>query len=593
MAGLASVWDDYLAGRRTPPSTAEAGVRVAARILAEASDSQVRAHVEYQGRPFDWIVEMLGIPAETIKWSLAGDEYLTHKWDGTRDPIVAILEALANWEDVGVESATGTGKTFIGACIVLWFLACFEDSIVVTVAPKSEQLELHIWKEIGRIWPRFQRLFPQAQLLNLKIRMRAARGEEETWAATGFGCGVSAGEESATKAQGFHGKHMLIVFEETPGIPKSVMQAFFQTCTDDHNLRLAFGNPDSQHDALHEHCKSQGVRHVIISGLDHPNYVTGRTVVPGAVGRRSVLKRLQRLMPGATNPFTCENRLFKSRIRGISPAEASDALIKTGWCRVSSLRYDDPVLRGGLPALGIDVANSEDGDKAAIARGLGCRLLEVDTFQCPDTLKLGIQVAGEMEAVGILDEHVGVDAVGVGSGTVNKLRELGRWVHALQGGPVDFNEARADGEEVEVYNTLRSQMWWQMAIDLQFGRVVIPDDRELWEDLTAPTWEPKNGKIVVQSKEEIKKVLGRSPDKGDAAVYWNWVRYRPPAERSALPAPTHRERVQEHVRQRLGAAFARVARANATDVEELIEGGESLEYSEIGMDEGAAAADLW
>jgi hypothetical protein len=37
-----------------------------------------------------------------------------------------------------------------------------------------------------------------------------------------------------------------------------------------------------------------------------------------------------------------------------------------------------------------------------------------------------------------------------------------------------------------------------------------------------------NGVIKVESKEEIKKRLGRSPNKGDAVIYWNWVRRRTP-----------------------------------------------------------------
>ncbi len=43
-------------------------------------------------------------------------------------------------------------------------------------------------------------------------------------------------------------------------------------------------------------------------------------------------------------------------------------------------------------------------------------------------------------------------------------------------------------------------------------------------DLVTPKWFVRNGKIIVESKEDIKKRLGRSPNKGDAAVYWNWVR---------------------------------------------------------------------
>ena len=113
--------------------------------LAAREAGKVRAHVEYQRRPFDWIVERLGVDAETLLWSL-DEAYRSHTWDGTPDPMVVILTTLANWDNVGIESGTGTGKTFLAACITLWFLACHEDSIVVTVAPKDGPLKLQLWK---------------------------------------------------------------------------------------------------------------------------------------------------------------------------------------------------------------------------------------------------------------------------------------------------------------------------------------------------------------------------------------------------------------------------------------------------------------
>jgi hypothetical protein len=80
--------------------------------------------------------------------------------------------------------------------------------------------------------------------------------------------------------------------------------------------------------------------------------------------------------------------------------------------------------------------------------------------------------------------------------------------------------------DVELFNNLRSQMWWQLRDDLQHGRVALVEDDELFNDLTSVTWKTQGGKIVVESKEDQKKRLGRSPNKGDAAVYWNWVRAR-------------------------------------------------------------------
>ena len=67
-------------------------------------------------------------------------------------------------------------------------------------------------------------------------------------------------------------------------------------------------------------------------------------------------------------------------------------------------------------------------------------------------------------------------------------------------------------------------MWWTLRQDLQRGLIGLPMDSELQSDLITPKWTTRNGKIVVEAKEDIRKRLGRSPNKGDAVVYWNWIR---------------------------------------------------------------------
>jgi hypothetical protein len=98
---------------------------------------------------------------------------------------------------------------------------------VFTFAPKEDQLRLYIWKEIGKLWPRFQAPFPGAahrphdpharrhRRLVGRARLRGRReGRRET----------------STKAQGMHAAHMLLVYEETPGIPLPVLEAGENTC---------------------------------------------------------------------------------------------------------------------------------------------------------------------------------------------------------------------------------------------------------------------------------------------------------------------------------------------------------------------------
>jgi hypothetical protein len=461
------------------------------------------------------MVERMGIDRRSLDWSGSFPvEYAEHKWDGTRDPFVAIAKSVALGLDTAVESGTGTGKTFFGALLTMWFLDCYEDSLVVTTAPKKEQLTLHIWKEIGRLWQQFRAIQPTADKVELRARLRPGDEDQETWAAVGYACGVEAAADFATRAQGFHAEHMLIMTEETPGIHPAVMLTMENTCVADHNFRLAWGNPDSVVDTLHLFAMQPTTKLITLSALDHPNVVLGQTVVKGAVSRRSVEARRAKYY-ALGRP-----ELYNSRVRGIPPEQAANALIKRVWCEAAAVNFGQPLFRLGKTALGVDVAASEHGDRGATALWQGAHMDEITSFTCPDPTKLGLDVAKLILLYDIEPQNVGVDSVGVGAATVGRLAEAGYSVRDLNGG------VAADKGHIERFANLRSQMWWQMAEDLRLGLVAIPKDDQLFDDLCAPTYRTKNGIIIVESKEDLRERLHRSPDKGDACVYGNYVRPR-------------------------------------------------------------------
>lgn len=467
----------------------------------------------WRAQPIEYLVDRLGIRRETIQWSLR-PEYREHKWDGDSDPLVAVLNNVARSQWTGIESAVGVGKTFLGACLVFWFLEMFRNSRVGIIAPKAKQLELHIWREMSLLFPRFG----LGQMLGSELRLDPT---PHVWSAELLAAGVKAEEvtASATKAQGFHAEHLLIICEETPGIHEAVMTAFENTCVAPHNIIIAFGNPDHQADNLRQFCRRSNVQSVRISAFDYPNVVVKNPdFVPGAQSETGLANLLSKYAGNERHP------LYLSRARGVSPQQAVNSLIRWEWCEAATRRDPEQAIEGEH-ALGVDVANSAAGDEAAIAHGKGSLLLEINEFRCPRADLLGSQqVYPMMRSNEIEDEFVGVDGVGVGSGTVNKLKEMGAEIIDLQsgGGQVEIPDRRM----AEQFNNLRSQMWWQMMLDLRQpeSHLILPYDKELFTDLCTPTWEPRSGKICVESKETIKARLGRSPNKGDAVVYWNFVR---------------------------------------------------------------------
>lgn len=537
MSGLSGAWWEA-----KPRSMVAEGIRKAAEQISTSSDAPPGME-HYQDDPIGFCVQELGIRRETLVWS-SNPGYENHQWDGTPDPIVAWFDALVDWKDVGIESATGTGKSFGLALTKLWFLACWQGARCFDFATKKDQLSEYSWVELGKLWPRFKVRFPSADLSpsGLRIRMdgKLREGEFAGWGAIGQGVQVREAEEIATGAAGMHARDMLISVEEAQGLHHAISAALENTSTSPHNLRQYVGNPDSMDDALHQFCELPSTVSIRISAYDHPNVVVNvardpewrdleadELIIPGAVSRTSILRRLRRY--GREHPH------FQSRIRGISPPQHAKSLIRQEWLDRAADRWRERAFYYGLPAMGVDAARSENGDKGAIAEGTGAHLEEVINFPCPDPTALGVRVAARMALRDMAESNVGVDTGGgYGGSIVDKLAELDIYVRQLNPGfkpedRTDYDVLEEKGKGIRqsaIFENLRAQMAWQLAIDLQLDRVALPPDTELHEDLRSMRWETKGGKIRVEAKEKIQERLSRSPDKGEAVINWNWVRER-------------------------------------------------------------------
>ena len=105
-----------------------------------------------------------------------------------------------------------------------------------------------------------------------------------------------------------------------------------------------------------------------------------------------------------------------------------------------------------------------------------------------------------------------VDATGVGSGVAPHMQSLGGVAIGVKGAcsptiAIDIGEFRH----------LRDQLWWQLREWLRADNsAMLPPDEELIEELLTPIYEIKEGKIVVSSQDDLKEILGRSPNKADA-----------------------------------------------------------------------------
>lgn len=179
----------------------------------------------------------------------------------------------------------------------------------------------------------------------------------------------------------------------------------------------------------------------------------------------------------------------------------------------------------GKQRLGVDVARFGDDD-TVFAREEGNDLVELEPYSKLDTNETSQKVKQWILEYNIDADMVGVDGVGLGAGVVDNLHTWGYNVKEIISGASPVEGVFGKDTVYQFYD-LRSQMWWFMREKLKNGELKISvDSKRLMEDLTAPKYKIQGDKTIrVESKQDIKKRLGRSTDYGDAYVYSRFVKH--------------------------------------------------------------------
>jgi len=128
---------------------------------------------------------------------------------------------------------------------------------------------------------------------------------------------------------------------------------------------------------------------------------------------------------------------------------------------------------------------------------------------------------------GVAGVQTNVDAIGIGKTVVDtaKLLDLPGVVAVIVSNATSWRDPRIP--TLRFLNT-RAAMMWQVRtlLDPDGGppetRLAIPPDPELKADLTAPRYSVAVGGLKVESKDDIRKRLGRSTDAGDAVALALW-----------------------------------------------------------------------
>ena len=102
-----------------------------------------------------------------------------------------ILRSVAKHPRTAVKACHASGKTFIAAALVLWFLVRYQEAIVVTTAPTWMQVKRVLWGEIHRLIYHSPN-FPYPEPSETSLRVGPGR----------YAIGLSTNE--GVRLQGFH-----------------------------------------------------------------------------------------------------------------------------------------------------------------------------------------------------------------------------------------------------------------------------------------------------------------------------------------------------------------------------------------------------
>jgi len=173
-----------------------------------------------------------------------------------------ILRAIKRNRRTAVRSSNGSGKTFVAATAVIWWLMAhpYEPAMVVTTAPTQHQVRDLLWREIRSLYAK------NATLIGGTLGRTTLEIDHNHYAT-----GLST--DSPERFQGFHETNILFVVDEASGVREQVFDAIEGSMTSRRARLLLIGNPTSLAGTFYKafHQRRTQYKTIHISAFDTPN----------------------------------------------------------------------------------------------------------------------------------------------------------------------------------------------------------------------------------------------------------------------------------------------------------------------------------
>jgi hypothetical protein len=376
------------------------------------------------------------------------------------------------------------GKTTSLAWLVIWYLSCFKDARIPCTAPTAHQLFDLLWPEIYKWRSRMLPLFrDRIQMSSDRIYLTDNPGQ--------YAVARTARKENPEALQGFHEGNLLFLIDEASGVDDKIFETAEGSLSTPGARIIMTANP-TRTDGYFYRSQTTERKHwttLTFSCIDSP------LVTPDYV--QSLKDR-----------YGENSSVYKVRVLGEFPDGSDNAVIPLSWMEEAMDR--EVSYPQSKKIAGLDVARFGD-DKTALIIRQGGHVKYIDSWMKTDLMDSCGRVVN-LYNEGHFDV-ICVDAIGIGAGVADRLKEL-----SIPTVAVNVAETASYQDK---FNRLRDELWWKVreffeAKDCKLDSELL-QCKDLLNELSIMTYKfSSNGKLQVESKDDLKKRGVASPNLADA-----------------------------------------------------------------------------
>lgn len=475
-------------------------------------------------------------------WSLTQDQYAWR--DGEQ-----IIRNVA-WVGCGA-----SGKTFDSALFALgWYLCDPTNSTVVLTTTEKSAIRMRVWPDLVALNseaydPDNQKHVKLFNVQDQELRM-GYKKHDDRHAINAKAVKHGETQKAIEFIKGLHANRMLLIVDEATGTPEAIFHVIHNWAKGCKDLTvLSIANAASHLDPHGRICepevgwdnitvedewwRTKGVAEFNLppgicmhfDGFKSPNVIARKERYPFLYAYGDYKKAQQAGRTDSINFWAFDRGFWVPQ--GVFNSVMSDLLVeKYGgfdrpafYSKANPVAALDPAFGGNRCILRFGKIGDLSDGRQALVLGEKLEIEPQASSRDPLDAQIATRTIEECKSRGVDPAYFAVDSTGTGRGVASHLvQQWSSEIHQIEfgGKPSDKVASEDDNRPAhEVYDRRVTELWYSSRSLLMAGQLKGLD-RESVIELSSREIEYKNKKLKLDTKEECKDKIGRSPDDADA-----------------------------------------------------------------------------